>query len=106
MSIQGRGADLGVTGLFEERKEANGTACLSGQWMRAAQKVSELLAAPTTSKENKALAAARGMAARTQEKPELEAGASREARSWISGTTEARSLKRDPHAHTTQLCSP
>lgn len=42
--------------------------------------VSERLAAPTASKENKALVAARGMETRMQEKPELKAEASREAR--------------------------
>lgn len=58
--------------------------------------VSECLAVPTASKENKALVAARVMEARMQEKPELKAGASREARGWISGATGAGPLETSP----------
>ena len=46
--------------------------------------VSERLVTPSISKENNALASARGMKARLQEKPEWKAEASGKARGWTS----------------------
>lgn len=58
--------------------------------------VSESLAGPATSKENKALAVAREMEVRLQGKPGLEMEASREAKGWISGATVARPRETSP----------
>lgn len=85
VSAQGRGGDLGATDPSEERQVADGTACLFGQWVRAAQDGLWAPCSPTTSKE---LAVARGMEARLQEEPEPETEASDEAGARSRGLRE------------------
>lgn len=76
------------------KKDRTPTVCLSGLGCGLRGMVSQRLATPSISKQNNAIASARGMKARQQEKPELKAKASGKARDWTSrdGTATTQPL--------------